>query len=385
MVKEKLVERMILTADVPSEEVVSPDGTSTPFVMGVQSGFTFEQQLEILNMQSRERDLDRQHELEKMRLEERERERNFEKFKYEQQVQEVKLAQEAERLKLVAEGKMGLSSDSSGDQLVSNRALNIASMTKLLPRFNEKNLDVFFSLFESVAEDRGWNDAERTVLLQSVFEGRAQEAYISLSATSRKDYKIVKDAVLKAYELVPEAYRRRFRGWKKAERQTHVEVVPELMTHFNRWCDSLGIESFESLCDLIILEQFKNIIPERIVTYINEQKVKTAAEAAVLADEFVLIHKNTGVFQRDHYFENLDRPTLLKAEYRPIRKIDPNSICRYCLEKGHWKKECPVLKGKYKAGTKAVGLASAFISNETSWVAGIPVGEKNQNADKNGE
>lgn len=193
MVKEKLVERMILTADVPSEEVVSPDGTSTPFVMGVQSGFTFEQQLEILNMQSRERDLDRQHELEKMRLEERERERNFEKFKYELQVQEVKLAQEAERLKLVAEGKMGLSSDSSGDQLVSNRALNIASMTKLLPRFNEKNLDVFFSLFESVAEDRGWNDAERTVLLQSVFEGRAQEAYISLSATSRKDYKIVKD------------------------------------------------------------------------------------------------------------------------------------------------------------------------------------------------
>ncbi len=34
-----------------------------------------------------------------------------------------------------------------------------------------------------------------------------------------------------------------------------------------------------SLCDLVILEQLKNIIPERIVTYINEQKVKTAARA----------------------------------------------------------------------------------------------------------
>lgn len=388
LVKEKLVERMILTVDAQSEEMVSPDGTSTPLVMtGVQGGFTFEQQLEILNLQSKERDLDRQLELEKMRIRERERERDFERFKSEQRVQEVKLAQEAERLKLIAEGKIGsISVDSSGDQLVSSRALNIANMTKLLPRFNEKNLDVFFSLFESVADDRGWNDAERTLLLQSVLEGKAQEAFISLSAVDRKDYKIVKETVLKAYELVPEAYRRRFRGWRKGERQTHVEVARELMTHFNRWCASLGINSFESLCDLMILEQFKNIIPERIATYINEQKVKTATEAAVLADELVLIHKNSGFYQKDHNFESHfeKQPTLVKAEYRPNRKIDPNSTCRYCLEKGHWKKECPVLKGKYKASTKAVGLASALIPNEISWVGGISDEGKNQNADKYG-
>jgi len=109
--------------------------------------------------------------------------------------------------------------------------------------------------------------------------------------------------------------------------------------------------------------QVKNIIPEQIVTYLNEQKVKTAAEAAVLADEFVLIHKNS-VYQRDYHFEHQDRPKSLKAEYRPNRNVDPNSICRYCLERGHWKKECPVLKGKYKTSAKAVGLASAFSTCE---------------------
>lgn len=83
---------------------------------------------------------------------------------------------------------------------------SVVQMIKLLPNFNDRDPDVFFSLFESLAEDRGWNDAERTLLLQSVLEGKAQEAFISLSFENRKIYKVVKEAVLKAYELVPEAY-----------------------------------------------------------------------------------------------------------------------------------------------------------------------------------
>ncbi len=120
LVKEKLVERMILILDTQSEKALSPESTSTALVMtGEQSGLTFEQQLEILNLQSKECELDRQLEFEKMRVQEREREWQFEKFKSEQRIQEAKLAQEAEHLKLIAEGKIGrISVDSSGEQLV---------------------------------------------------------------------------------------------------------------------------------------------------------------------------------------------------------------------------------------------------------------------------
>ncbi len=103
---------------------------------------------------------------------------------------------------------------------------------------------MLFFLFESVADDWDWNDAKHTLLLQSFLEGKAQEACISLSPVDRRDYKIVKDAVLKTYELVPEAYSHRFRGWRKGGRQTHVEVARELIIHFNRWCTSLGVDSF---------------------------------------------------------------------------------------------------------------------------------------------
>ena len=41
-------------------------------------------------------------------------------------------------------------------------------------------------------------------------------------------------------------------------------------------------------------------MPERIATYLNEHKVKTAAEAAVLADGYVLTHKNQLAYVRDY-------------------------------------------------------------------------------------
>lgn len=60
-----------------------------------------------------------------------------------------------------------------------------------------------------------------------------------------------------------------------------------------RWRTSVGVKIFEELYDLIILEQFKNVIPDRLATYINKHTIEMAAETAVLGDT----HKSTF---RDH-------------------------------------------------------------------------------------
>lgn len=49
---------------------------------------------------------------------------------------------------------------------------------RLMPVFNEMYLDSFFSLFERVADVRGWLDSERTLVLQFVLTGKAQAAYV---------------------------------------------------------------------------------------------------------------------------------------------------------------------------------------------------------------
>ena len=176
------------------------------------TGLTFEQQKELLLLK-----LDHEKELERM------------KYRKEQ----LKLDVEMQKLALIKDGKM---SASALDEEPFRPRFDVASNLRLLPRFNENEIETFFCLFERVADSRCWPDDERTLMLQCVFTGKAQEAYSALSSEECKDYKVVKSAVLKAYELVPEAYRQRFRGWHKTGKQTHVEFARDLMSHFNRWC-----------------------------------------------------------------------------------------------------------------------------------------------------
>ncbi len=51
--------------------------------------------------------------------------------------------------------------------------------------------------------------------LQSVLVGKAQAAYSALSLERSTDYDEVKAVILKAYELVPEAYHQCFRSCVK--------------------------------------------------------------------------------------------------------------------------------------------------------------------------
>ena len=106
------------------------------------------------------------------------------------------------------------------------------------------------------------------------------------------NYDQLKSAILCTYELVPEAYPQRFRGLRKKFDQTHVDFAREKGLLFDRWCSANKVTPLVSLRDLNLLEDFKDCKPSRIVIYQHEKKVVTLQDAAVLADEFALTHKN---------------------------------------------------------------------------------------------
>lgn len=56
------------------------------------------------------------------------------------------------------------------------QGFDVARRLGLMPKFNEDELDTFFSLSEKLANLMGWKDSRRTLLLQCVFQGKAQKA-----------------------------------------------------------------------------------------------------------------------------------------------------------------------------------------------------------------
>lgn len=158
-------------------------------------------------------------------------------------------------------------------------------------------------------------------------------------------YELVKAAVLKAYKLVPEAYRQRFRTWGKWAHQSHMEFVRELTNHFIRWCVASSVDNFDGLCNLVILEQFKDTLSKRVATYLNERKVTTAAEAAGLADEYVLVHKGwlgepgrepVGLKEVGRSSPSFGMSSGKGSRAAPQKGED---VCNYCREAGHWKSD----------------------------------------------
>ena len=185
---------------------------------------------------------------------------------------------------------------------------------RFVPAFQEKEVDKYFLLFEKVAKDLDWPLDKYTILLQSVLKGKASEVYLALKPEQTSDYHVVKETILKAYELIPEAYRQKFRNFKKETDKTHVEFAREKERLFDRWCMSEKIDGkFENLKEMILLEEFKNCVHPSIKNHITEHKAQTLQKASEMADEFFLSHRH--IFQKSSQGSTFRKKFLLREEY----------------------------------------------------------------------
>lgn len=160
--KAKLIEESILF------EIPATAGQVKPQV----SSLTFQQQERLLLLQI---------EQERVELEvEREKTRN----------EQTNIELQKCRLEIIREG--GLNSGSVDALHGASQTFDTAGNLRLVPKFNERDPDTFFTLFERIAESRGWPSKERTLLLQCVLTGRAQEVYSALSLSDCEDYVLLK-------------------------------------------------------------------------------------------------------------------------------------------------------------------------------------------------
>lgn len=112
-------------------------------------------------------------------------------------------------------------------------------------------------------------------------------------------------------------YRQKFRSHKKTNGQTFVEFAREKGILDKLYSANDVKNSFEALCELMLLEDFKNALPEKMLIFLNEQRVTTLSKATILADEFVLTHKNVFISS-----SRTDKITM----FRPMKKRIPATL-----------------------------------------------------------
>ncbi|KAJ8017832.1 hypothetical protein HOLleu_44514 [Holothuria leucospilota] len=244
-----------------------------------------------------------------VRLKEMERERE----KEEREIQMQREAREHEfRLKQLELGVIKASDPKIG---LDTGGFDVSKHVKFVPKFQEDNVEKFFNHFEKLGEQLKWPRDKWSILIQSNFTGKAQEVYSALSIEDSMDYDKVKKAILQAYELVPEAYRQKFRKYRKADTQTYVEFAYQKERHFDRWCASKKVSTFDTLRQLMLVEEFKRCVNDDIKTHLEENKADKLSEVANLADQYALTHKFSKVGQ-----------TQNKGQFsRPNKKYGNNS------------------------------------------------------------
>ncbi|XP_059812849.1 trichohyalin-like isoform X2 [Hypanus sabinus] len=199
---------------------------------------------------------------------------------------------------------------------------NVSRELRLVPPFEEMDVDSYFLLFEKVAVNQKWPKEQWVALLQSVLKGKAQRVYTALSMEEGEEesYDKVKAAILRSYELVPEAYRQKFRNLKKGWNQMYTEFAYEKGVLLDHWCTAETVEEdYWHLRELILIEEFKGCVLEDIRMYLNEKPNKSISEFARFADEYTLTHKtkfsSNKSSQRDH--GNDRESPLAEAEVPP--------------------------------------------------------------------
>ena len=162
------------------DEEILPESTGIPVQSGAMTG---EELLELRRLEFQENEKERESQL---------------------RLKEMELNMQLKMKELEIRGIR----DSSGDK--TEVPFDVSKHIRFVPIYSQSEVDKYFLHFEEVAQNLKWPKESWTLLLQSSLVGKAREIYSALSIEESCQYKVVKAAVLKVYELVPEAYRQKF-------------------------------------------------------------------------------------------------------------------------------------------------------------------------------
>ncbi|XP_033729482.1 uncharacterized protein LOC117318627 [Pecten maximus] len=237
-----------------------------------------------------------------------------------------------------------------------------------LPAFDESkdNMDAYIHRFERYATAQHWKRDDWGANLSGLLKGKALDVFSRLPVQQSLDFKELKKALLKRFDLTDEGFRKKFRTARPEGGETFSQFAIRIDNYLQRWIELTKTEkAYAGFKDLILRDQILYCCNQDLLLFLKERIPSSTEEMARLADQFVQargtranVLTSKGHGQKVGHktpstgpssFGNTSTETSTSAT-KPSGGSYRDKQCFYCKKLGHIERDCR----KKKAGENRV-------------------------------
>ncbi|GFX23160.1 transposon Tf2-6 polyprotein [Trichonephila clavipes] len=169
-------------------------------------------------------------------------------------------------------------------QLAKNKALSLNPAAKVEEKQSE-NFNLFFQSLERAFLTKKINDEYKSEILINLLGERAHNVLLYIKEEELNDYEKLKSIVLREFQLTPRECLNSFKNAVKSSGETYIQFAARLTANFQYYCSLRKVNSFESLCDLIISDKLFETLNKETATHIGIREAEDWFRPIDLAKE----------------------------------------------------------------------------------------------------
>ncbi|GFV68201.1 transposon Tf2-6 polyprotein [Trichonephila clavipes] len=288
------------------------------------------------------------------RVSRNEREVTLEKQKIE--LTKLQLAQLEKEIELQTAKNKALSlnpaakvEDKQFETNIENMIKSIKTLSLPVPTRSE-NFNLFFQSLERAFLTKKINDEYKSEILINLLGERAHNVLLYIKEEELNDYEKLKSIVLREFQLTPRECLNSFKNAVKSSGETYIQFAARLTANFQYYCSLRKVNSFESLCDLIISDKLFETLNKETATHIGIREAEDWFRPIDLAKECDIYissrngsHKEIPItygYTQDPFKNRSQNFKPKIKENYPQYLERENKNCYICGDSSHYARDC---------------------------------------------
>ncbi|GFT28995.1 DUF1758 domain-containing protein [Trichonephila clavipes] len=184
---------------------------------------------------------------------------------------------------------------------IENMINSIRTLSLPVPTRSE-NINLFFQSLERAFLTKKINDEYKSEILINLLGERAHNVLLYINEEELNDYEKLKSIVLREFQLTPRECLNSFKNAVKSSGETYIQFAARLTANFQYYCSLRKVNSFESLCDLIISDKLFETLNKETATHIGIREAEDWFRPIDLAKECDIYISSRSRSQRNSYY-----------------------------------------------------------------------------------